>query len=278
MRDIQARSIRVIYESETDLVVAASTAGGKTEAVFLPLISQVLDTPAEGDGFDLLYVGPLKALITDQAERLKDICREAEIPVVPWHGDVSQSIKSRALKAPKGVLLITPESLEALLIRRGLEISRLFGVTRAVVMDELHSMLDSERGVQLRSLLTRLELAIKKPIRRIGLSATLGDMDLARAYLRPDYAEGVALIEAEGGEGELRLQIRGYISGAEDEHAPSATDAIASHLFQNLRGKDNLVFAGCATIGGNLRGPSARALRARTSTAGVLSAPLKPIP
>jgi len=244
LRDIQARSIRTIYETNADLIVAASTAGGKTEAAFLPLISQVLDEPFDGTGFDLLYIGPLKALITDQAMRLEGICQEAELPVVPWHGDVSQSIKTRALKSPKGILLITPESLEALFIRRGLEIARLFGATRAVVIDELHTVLDSERGVQLRSLLTRLELAIKRPIRRIGLSATLGDMDLARAYLRPDAASSVQLIEADGGEAELRLQLRGYLSGDEDENSPSATDAIAAHLFKHLRGSDNLVFAG----------------------------------
>ncbi|QEW20274.1 ATP-dependent helicase [Marinibacterium anthonyi] len=176
--------------------------------------------------------------------RLEGICQEAELPVVPWHGDVSQSIKTRALKSPKGILLITPESLEALFIRRGLEIARLFGATRAVVIDELHTVLDSERGVQLRSLLTRLELTIKRPIRRIGLSATLGDMDLAKAYLRPDAAGSVQLIEAEGGEAELRLQLRGYVSCDEDENSPSATDAIAAHLFKHLRGSDNLVFAG----------------------------------
>ncbi|MCQ0090328.1 MULTISPECIES: DEAD/DEAH box helicase [Rhodobacterales] len=244
LRDIQARAIRTICENENDLIVAASTAGGKTEAAFFPLISQVLDTPAEGGGFDVLYIGPLKALITDQAGRLEGICHEAELPVVPWHGDVSQSVKTRAMKNPKGILLITPESLEALFVRRGLEISRLFGATRAVVIDELHTVLDSERGVQLRSLLTRLELALKRPIRRIGLSATLGDMDLARAYLRPDNAENVILIEAEGGEAELKLQLRGYLSGGEDDNTPSATGAVAAHLFEHLRGSDNLVFAG----------------------------------
>ena len=244
LRDIQTRAIHVIFESEADLIIAASTAGGKTEAAFLPLISQVLDTPAKSGGFDLLYIGPLKALITDQADRLQGICHEVQFAVVPWHGDVSQSVKSRALKLPKGVLLITPESLEAMFIRRGLEIPRLFGATRAVVIDELHSMLDSERGVQVRSLLTRLEVAIKRPVRRIGLSATLGDMDLARGYLRPGHAEGVVLIRAEGGEPELRLQLRGYISGAKEKAAPSATDSIASHLFHQLRGEDNLVFSG----------------------------------
>ncbi|WP_323009809.1 DEAD/DEAH box helicase [Paracoccus sp. (in: a-proteobacteria)] len=244
LRHIQSQAIHAIIEGGTDLIVAASTAGGKTEAAFLPLISRVLDDPAQAGGFDLLYIGPLKALITDQAGRLEDICREVELPVIPWHGDVSASVKSRAMKAPRGILLITPESLEALFIRRGLEIPRLFGATRAIIIDELHTVLDSERGVQMRSLLTRMELATGRRIRRVGLSATLGDMQLARAYLRPDDPAGVELLEAEGGDAELMLQLRGYVSGGEDEGIPSATDRIARHLFGSLRGTDNLVFAG----------------------------------
>lgn len=244
LRDIQRRAVQEITGSDSDLIIAATTAGGKTEAAFFPLISQVLETPAENSGFDLLYVGPLKALITDQAMRLKDICKEMELPVVPWHGDVSAGVKNRALKSPCGILLITPESLEALFIRRGLEIPRLFGATRAVVIDELHSMLDSERGVQMRSLLTRLEIAVRHPIRRIGLSATLGDMNLARAYLRPDNAEVVRLIEDDGGSSELKIALRGYVSDDQVETTSSSTDAVASHLFKHLRGSDNLVFAG----------------------------------
>lgn len=71
----------------------------------------MLDAEASA-GFDLLYIGPLKALITDQARRLEDICQEAELPVIPWHGDIGARIKARALRRPRGILLITPESLE----------------------------------------------------------------------------------------------------------------------------------------------------------------------
>jgi len=244
LRDIQSRAAQIILGSDADIIVAASTAGGKTEAAFLPLLSQLLDAPDPRPGFDILYVAPLKALITDQARRLNDICYSADLSVTPWHGDISSGVKTRAVKNPKGVVLITPESLEALFIRRGLDIPRLFGTTRAVVIDELHSVLDSERGIQMRSLLTRLELAVKRPIRRIGLSATLGDMELARRYLRPDRAEAVELVEARGGGAELRLQLRGYVQGAEEDGVPPVTDAIADHLFSNLRGSDNLVFAG----------------------------------
>ncbi|RBP86943.1 ATP-dependent Lhr-like helicase [Rhodobacter sp. 140A] len=244
LRDVQARAIHAVCDTSDDVIVAASTAGGKTEAAFLPLISQVLQASAEQGGFDLLYIGPLKALITDQARRLDDICQETGLPVTPWHGDVTASVKARALRAPHGILLITPESLEALFVRRGLEIPRLFGATRAVVLDELHSILDSERGVQVRSLLARLERSTGHPIRRIGLSATLGDMALARAYLRADDPEAVHLVKATGGEAELRLQLRGYVSGNQNDAGPSATDAVAEHLFRHLRGSNNLVFAG----------------------------------
>jgi ATP-dependent Lhr-like helicase len=244
LRDIQARATHVLMDGNRDLIVAASTAGGKTEAAFLPLLSQVLDGPSEDSGFDVLYVAPLKALITDQARRLEDICRDTDLPITPWHGDVSSSVKAKATKRPRGVLLITPESFEALFIRRGLEIPRLFGATRAVILDELHSVLDSERGIQMRSLLTRLEIALKRPIRRVGLSATLGDMELAKAYLRPDSPSEVEQVIAEGGSAELQLQLRGYVAGDKDDEGPSATDAIAQHLFEHLRGSDNLVFGG----------------------------------
>ncbi|MBU2607641.1 MAG: DEAD/DEAH box helicase [Alphaproteobacteria bacterium] len=245
LRDIQARSTNIILGSDKDLIVAASTAGGKTEAAFLPLISQVLGDETEvRSGFDLVYIGPLKALINDQTKRLEDICTDVDLPIVPWHGDISASIKSRAEKRPRGILLITPESLEALFIRKGASIPHLFGNAKAVVIDELHTFLDAERGVQLRSLLTRLELAISRPVRRIGLSATLGDINLARTYLRPDAPNDVETVIAEGGEAELLLQLRGYISSGDDNEGDAATTEIAKHLFENLRGSDNLIFAG----------------------------------
>lgn len=244
LRPLQADAIGAIMDGTADLVVTASTAGGKTEAAFLPLISQVLDDPHAGAGFDLLYLGPLKALITDQARRLDSICHEAGLPVVPWHGDIAGSIKTRALKNPRGILLITPESLEALFIRRGNEILGLFGALRAVVIDELHSVLDSERGVQMRSLLNRIESRLGRPLRRIGLSATLGDIGLACAYLRPDDPGSVGHIAAAGGGSELRVQLRGYVAGGPDPDEPAAADLVAGHLFQRLRGSSNLVFAG----------------------------------
>jgi ATP-dependent Lhr-like helicase len=212
LRDVQERAIPVLLDSETDAIIAAATAGGKTEAAFLPLISRVLDRRGlhAGSGFDLLYVGPLRALINDQFLRLEELCDHAGLPVHPWHGDVSAGVKARARQDPSGILLITPESLEALFVLRGLEVPSLFGRLQCVVIDELHALLDNERGVHLRSLLTRLELATRRRMRRVGLSATLGDMDLARSYLRPDAPQDVALVTAPSEGGEIKLQLRGY--------------------------------------------------------------------
>lgn len=244
LRDIQERAIPQILDHDKDLIIAAATAGGKTEAAFLPLISQVLAAPGAG-GFDLVYIGPLKALINDQLKRLGDICAGCNIPVHPWHGDISAGVKARARRNPGGILLITPESLEALFVLRGREIAALFAGTRAVVIDELHALLDSERGVHLRSLLARVERARGRCLRRIGLSATLGDMALARGYLRPDAPESVILLESTGEGQALQVQLRGYTKGGNaDAGGGAAQTAIAKHLFDKLRGTQNLVFAG----------------------------------
>ena len=245
LRDIQERAIPAILNDDRDMIIAATTAGGKTEAAFLPLISSILRNPGEG-GFDLVYIGPLRALINDQFARLEDLCTRAELPVYPWHGDISQSVKSRARKNPGGVLLITPESLEALFILRGLEIPTMFMGTRAIVIDELHALLDNERGVHLRSLLTRLELSVGHRIRRIGLSATLSEMQMVKEYLRPGTPEAVELLESKRGDQELRVQIRGYRSGQneQDSNEMPAQQAVTEHLYSKLRGKSNLVFAG----------------------------------
>lgn len=242
LRDIQERAITTLLEEDRDLVIAAPTAGGKTEAAFLPLISSVLTEPGPG-GFDLVYVAPLRALINDQLGRMGDVCARAELPVYPWHGDISQGVKSRARRNPRGVLMITPESLEALFVLRGLEIPTLFAGARAIIIDELHALLDNERGIHLRSLLTRLELAVGRRIRRVGLSATLADMETVKDYLRPGDPGAVDLLESEVEGGELKVQLRGYVTGAEGD-GEASKKAVAKHLFERLRGTPNLVFAG----------------------------------
>ena len=256
LREIQEQAIPLLIESDNDVIIAAPTAGGKTEAAFLPLISRVHSTEP-GGGFDLVYIGPLRALINDQFRRLQDLCENVKLPVHPWHGDISQSVKARARKNPCGILLITPESLEALFVLRGAEVPRLFQCTQAIVIDELHALLDSERGVHLRSLLTRIELSVGRRIRRVGLSATLGDMTMTNVYLRPEAPEEVAQVVSHSSGQELRAQLRAYttrrstdrpsaeLAGPDvsDMRSESAMRAVGRHIFEKFRGQNNLLFA-----------------------------------
>jgi ATP-dependent Lhr-like helicase len=277
LRDAQERAIAPVLAGDQDLIIAAATASGKTEAAFLPICSALLGArnltsrpgePAEQgsvvgtSGVQALYVSPLKALINDQYGRLDALCEHLELPVHRWHGDVAGSRKAKVLARPDGILLITPESLEALLVVHGPKIARLFAGLRYVVIDEMHSFLGTERGAQLQSLLHRVELALHRRVPRIGLSATLGDRSAARDFLRPGRGDRVEEITAKGDTQELRLQLRGYetmparLAGAEAGRVEARGEqveaedvttgdrlAIADHLFTTLRGTDNLIFA-----------------------------------
>lgn len=256
LREIQARAIEAILDGTGDVVIAAATAAGKTEAAFLPILTLIADR--KGGGFSAVYVSPLKALINDQFRRLDELCEAMEVPVVKWHGDASQAEKKKAIAKPSGVALITPESIEAMLTRRPGDAVRLFAAADFIVVDELHAFLQGPRGLHVASLLKRIDAMAQRPARRIGLSATIGDMNQATAWLRPSDPQNVDLLVAKSDSPELRLQIRGYVEPADlddpdhaegasqDAQAPKriALDAICDHLFDTLRGTNNLAFGG----------------------------------
>ena len=263
LRDVQEKAIPVVLAGG-DIVISARTAAGKTEAAFLPLLSRLVNSEQTADGFAVLYVAPLKALINDQHRRLESLCEACGVLLHKWHGDVDENAKARARKRPSGIVLITPESLEALLVRRGSEVLRLFNRLDAVVIDELHAFIGTERGMQLQSLLTRIEVAVGRPcIDRIGLSATLGDMMLAAEALRPGGGPSVSIVEGTDAGNGLKLQIRGYelhpfeepeeiadddpetdLATVEPFDQSEAPGALAEDLFRFLRGRSNLLFAG----------------------------------
>ncbi len=172
LKPIQLNSIEPIMSGDTDVVISAATAGGKTEAAYLPILSRLLCEDSKGRGFKVLSLSPLKSLINDQTRRLEEMCRDLEIEVTPWHGDVPQSRKQGVVKHPDGILVTTPESLEAMMALKGPWLREAFAPLQYVVIDELHSFLGSERGKQLQSLLDRLELVIGRKIPRIAMSAT----------------------------------------------------------------------------------------------------------
>lgn len=263
LRDVQEKAIPAIL-ARGDVVVSARTAAGKTEAAMFPLLTRIL-SGEERDGFSLLYVSPLKALINDQFRRFESLCEACDLQLHKWHGDVSADAKAKARKRPSGVVLITPESLEALLVRRGQEIKYLFSSLEAVVIDELHAFIGTERGMQLQSILNRIEIQCgRERIDRIGLSATLGDMALAADALRPSEGANVSLVEGNDEGNGLRLQIRGYYPDEkpDDDKDPDQDeetrtdknekesnlygipDRLADDLYRFLRGHRNLLFGG----------------------------------
>jgi ATP-dependent helicase Lhr and Lhr-like helicase len=245
LKDIQERAIPVISSAKQDVILAAPTASGKTEAAFLPICSAVAND--RQPSVETLYISPLKALINDQFNRLESLCESLDIEVCKWHGDASDRLKKRLLSKPSGILLITPESLEAMFVLRGSAVQKIFQHLKYVVIDELHSFIGRERGRQLQSQLHRLELVLRRQVPRIALSATLGDMQKAAEFLRPRHARNVEILESHDGRQEIKLQVRGYVRQAladTDEESQETGDerAIAEHLFSVLRTTNNLIF------------------------------------
>ena len=181
LRPIQVAAGDVILNTDENLLLTASTASGKTEAAFFPILSLFAQDPPKSVG--CIYIGPLKALINDQFGRLSELCEEAGIQGTRWNGDVSHAQKRRLLRKPSGILQITPESLESLMINKHMEIPSLFGDLRFIVIDEVHSLLRGDRGMQTFCLIERMcRLADCRP-RRIGLSATIGNPEEAGRFL-----------------------------------------------------------------------------------------------
>lgn len=260
LRDVQEQSIPHLLAGDRDLIIMAATAGGKTEAAFLPIVSRLAtDGAAPGGGFQAIYVSPMRALINDQFGRMESLCSELDIEVTKWHGDVSASVKAKARKKPYGIVLITPESLEAILVRRGREVARLFRGLSYVVIDEMHVFLDDPRGKQLQSILHRIDIAANVQPIRVGLSATLADEGAARAFLRPLEPGRVDVLPPGPGGPQIKLQLRGYVrptfklrqltaTPSQDGTAAPPDDpasiALTRHLFDTHRGHRSLIFAG----------------------------------
>ncbi|HOD81585.1 MAG: putative ATP-dependent helicase Lhr [Planctomycetes bacterium ADurb.Bin126] len=252
LRPLQVRAIHAILEGRGHAIFSAATASGKTEAAFLPILSRIADA---GDGsVRAVYVGPLKALINDQFRRVEDLCGYLDVPVHRWHGDVGASHKSRLLAQPAGVLLITPESLESLFVNRSANLGGLFGALAFVVIDELHSFLDNERGLHLRSLLSRLarlsgdEVRQQGGLRIVGLSATIGEPELARQFVDSDRPGEVRWIEEKSDGKEIKYRIHGYrvapAPADEDDPEGGAQRAeIARQIVSHCKGQANLIFA-----------------------------------
>ena len=219
LREVQIEAGKAIYGSENNMLLCAGTATGKTEAVFFPIISQLVEDPPESVG--VVYVAPLKALINDQFSRLDVLLEEAEIPVFHWHGDVALSHKSKMLKSPKGILQITPESLESMLINRSNDLPRIFGDLRYVVIDEIHTMPGTDRGNQIICILQRLEQIIEKSPRRFGLSATVGAPEEIAAWLGLGSRRECDIIQVKSARTKWKLAVNHFFVAPQTDTAES---------------------------------------------------------
>ena len=258
LRAVQNAAGDAIFNTEENVLLTASTASGKTEAAFFPILTLLDENPSKTVG--VLYIAPLKALINDQFGRLNELCEEEGIPVTRWHGDAAQSKKRKLLRKPSGILQITPESLESLMINKHMEIPSLFSDLRFIVIDEIHSLLRADRGLQTFCLIERLcKLAGCNP-RRIGLSATIGNPEAAGRFLAAGSGRGTVIPKFDGGKEIWRLSMEHFYNSAPQadegkqitvetpvqepatDIAPKAADPGMGYIFEHTRGKKCLVF------------------------------------
>lgn len=258
LRAIQVAAADAVFNTDSNLLLSASTASGKTEAAFFPILTLFSENMPKSIG--AIYIGPLKALINDQFLRLNDLCAEAEIPVWHWHGDVAASHKNKLLEKPSGILQITPESLEALLLHKHAVISKLFCDLRFIVIDEVHSLMRGDRGGQTLCLIERLSKAAGVNPRRIGLSATIGDPEAAGKFLSSGTGRTTVIPRIESNGVRWRLSMEHFFvngpaaaEGKEVENAltelapatdaaPKVADPGIGYIFEHTKGKKCLVF------------------------------------
>lgn len=251
LRPIQIAAAEVIFDSDDNLILCSDTASGKTEAVFFPILSQIEGTGT--GGVEVLYIAPLKSLINDQFERIDTLLRDSGIPVFHWHGDVASSHKNRLIKNPAGVLQITPESLESMLMNRRSDLIRLFGGLKYVIIDEIHTLMGADRGNQILCQLDRLKEIIGYHPRRIGLSATIGDPEKARDWLAGSTGRYTQIPPAGSGKSRWRLALEHFY--VEDPSQSRKTDPVSQseekteidagyeYLYDCVKDKKSLVFS-----------------------------------
>ncbi len=254
LRDVQVAAAESIFGSDNNLLLTSSTASGKTEAAFFPILSLLCEDPPESVG--VLYIAPLKSLINDQFGRIEALLDESGIPVTHWHGDVAGSHKKKLLERPRGILQITPESLESMLINRSNDIPRLFGDLRFVVIDEIHTLTGSDRGNQILCQLARIGRVLGRHPRRVGLSATVGDPEKAAAWLSAGSGRATDIPTFAQGALRWRLGLEHfYVQNTREEQAaepkdapspspaPTVYDAGYTFMYDCVQGKRSLVFS-----------------------------------
>lgn len=172
LTSIQEEAIPYILYGD-NCVLIAQTAGGKTEAAFLPILSII--NKEKLNPISVIYISPIRALLNNQEIRLKKLGKLVNIDAFKWHGEVEYYNKKKFKIDPKHIIATTPESLEVMLMSNSYDCDNLFSNIRFIVIDEVHYFAESYRGSQLISIIERIQSYSKYDIQRIGLSATIGN-------------------------------------------------------------------------------------------------------
>ncbi len=228
LRPIQLEAIEPILQG-LDVLLLAQTAGGKTEAAVLPMLSRMASDAWHG--LSVLYVSPLRALLNNLEPRLQRYASMVGRRAALWHGDVGNAARRWMLTEPPDLLLTTLESLEAILISSRIDHAVLFENLRSVVIDELHAFAGDDRGWHLLFLLARLEHLTGRTIQRVGLSATIANPDALLAWLARGRGGRVVGSVGSPSVGEIIV-----------DHVGSLNNAVTV-LSRVFRGERRLIFA-----------------------------------
>jgi len=177
---VQELAIPKVLDGKNVLVIA-ETGSGKTESVMLALFSKLIEK--EHQPIALLYLTPMRALNRDLMDRLIWWCNKLDIDISVRHGDTTQYERKMQVEHPPHILISTPEQINAMLI--GKRLKEYLRNVKYVVIDEVHELVTSKRGVQLTLSLERLKKYCGTP-QIIGLSATVGSPELAAKFIFSD--------------------------------------------------------------------------------------------
>ncbi len=229
LRPVQSLTIDAVLDG-ANAVVLAPTAGGKTEAAIFPVLSQILSE--QRAPVAALYVCPIRALLNNQEERLRQCARMVGLDVFKWHGDVSASVKERFRREPAHILMTTPESIEVMLISAKTDARALFAGLGTIIVDEVHAFAGDDRGAHLVSILERLTVFCERDIQRIGLSATVGNPQVIGQWLQGSSRRASRLVDPPRPVAARRLHV---------EYSEDIVDA-ARGIAKLALGKKSLVF------------------------------------
>lgn len=225
------------------VLVSAPTGTGKTLSAFLVFLDRMARQAQEGtlkQELQVIYVSPLKSLAADIRENLKrplaGIQAEGLLTTGIRTGDTPQKDRQKMVRRPPHILIITPESLYLMLTSKtGRQV---LATAKAVILDELHALIDTKRGAHLMLSLARLDRLCRRPLQRIGLSATIEPLELAAEYLAPEKAK----IAAPAMEKKVSLEIVSpYADLTKGKRKDPVWEELGTRVYQQCQGSRSVI-------------------------------------